>query len=245
MNSNNFEDTIDLKEIQDTLNGEELIKNKQLEDYIKFAKGKSKLEKADLETVEEIVLDSKTFTGEINFVDFKEIKLFPNLRKLRLYNLGISENEINLIKENTKVESLHLFNCELLGIGNLNKLKTLYLGNCDLENPNELLNLEKLEELTIDYTKMENYDFLEGMENLKKLYFINMTENDFNLLPELKNIEFLSIDGIDSFSIDKISKFSNLKVLSISKTSNIDKQEIEKIKENGIEILVEDVYDEL
>ena len=80
-----------------------LIKNKELEKYIKFKLDKEEFQLQDLDSITEIFLTSKTLMGEVNFVFFEEINYFKNLEKIRFNNLGITPKVIDIIKNNNIV----------------------------------------------------------------------------------------------------------------------------------------------
>ena len=246
MNYNDLENTIGLEEIQNVINSDKLIKNESLERYVKFIKAKSTIEKNDLNDINEIILDSKTVTGERNIVIFEEINLFENLERLKICNLGIYEKTIDLINEQKKLNDIYFENCNLTHIYKLEKIKKLHLCNTVMEDYNEIGKLKFLEELKLENVKIEKFDFISNISSLKNLYLLNVNENAIDLLPELKNIEFLSISGINWASKEKLAKFSNLKALSIDK-SELEKHKelIAELEEGNIKLLVEDTYEYL
>lgn len=199
---------------------DKIIKNIELEKYVKFKLGKEDFSLENLDSIKEIFLTSKTFTGNTNFVFFEEISLFKNLEKIRFDNLGITPIVINIIK-NTNVKNIEFENCEILTFEGLINIETLTISNCTIENISSISSLN----------------------NLKKLYFCFMTEEQLSQIPAIENLEFLSIVGIDNFSKEDIAKFKNLKYLSIGK------QDLEKfvdiVDNTNIEIIVEDSYGEI
>lgn len=197
-----------------------IIKNIELEKYVKFKLGKEDFSLEDLDLITEILLTSRTFTGHTNFVFFEEINLFKNLEKIRFDNLGITPIVIDIIKNST-AKSIEFNNCEIITFEGLDNIETLTINNCTIEDISSISVLNKL----------------------KKLYFCFMTEEQLSQLPALENLEFLSIVGIDNFSKEDILKFKNLKYLSIGK------QDLEKfaniIDNTSIEIIIEDSYEEI
>lgn len=207
--------------MEDTdFNDDKIIKNIELEKYVKFRLGKEDFSLEDLDSIKEIFLTSKTFTGNTNFVFFEEINLFKKLEKIRFDNLGITPIVINIIK-NSNVKNVEFENCEILTFERLNNIETLTISNCTIENISSISSLN----------------------SLKKLYFCLMTEEQLSQIPAIENLEFLSIVGIDNFSKEDIAKFKNLKYLSIGK------QDLEKfadiIDNINIEIIIEDSYEEI
>ena len=207
-------------ELDDEKTDNKLIKNKELEKYIKFKLGKESFELKDLDLITEIYLTSKTFTDGVNFVFFEEINYFKNLEKIRFDNLGITTNVIEIIN-NSNVKNISFENCEIMSFIGLKNIETLTISNCEIAD----------------------ISTISALDNLKKLYFCLMTQKQLQELPPLDNLEFLSIVGIDDFSVDDFSKFKNLKQLSI------DKQDVEKfsdkLKNINLEIIIEDSYEDI
>lgn len=207
-------------ELDDENFEDKLIKNKELEKYVQYKLGKEKFILEDLNLITEIFLTSKTFTNQLNIVNFEEINLFKNLEKIRFDNLGITQKVIEIIN-NSNAKNISFENCEIINFIGLENVETLNISNCEIH----------------DLSTISTF------KNLKKLYFCFMTQEQLNKLPPLKTLEFLSILGIDNFLIDDILKFKNLKYLSIGK------QDLEQLKnqlENtNLEIIIEDSYDEL
>ena len=206
---------MEISELDDSL-----IKNKELEKYIKFKLGKESFQLQDLDSITELFLTSKTFTGDTNFVFFEEINYFKNLEKIRFDNLGISPKVIDIIK-NSNAKIISFENCEITTFSGLENIESLSIINCEIDDISTISTLNKL----------------------KKLYFCFMTQKQLSELYPLENLEFLSIVGIDSFVLDDILKFKNLKYLSIGK------QDFEKIKDKlentDLEVIIEDSYDEI
>lgn len=207
-------------ELDDEKIDNKLIKNKELEKYIKFKLGKENFELKDLDLITEIYLTSKTFTGEVNFVFFEEINYFKNLKKIRFDNLGITPKVIEIIN-NSNVKNISFESCEIISFVGLENIEILNISNCEIDDISTISTLN----------------------NLKKLYFCLMTQEQLKELPSLDSLEFLSIVGIDDFSIDDLSKFKNLKQLSIDK-NDLEKFE-DKLKDTNLEIIIEDSYEEI
>lgn len=236
----NSTEEINLEEIENAL-----IKNRELERYVKFVLGKSDITSDDLVDVKEIILDSKNFHKQGNYVYFEDLKLFPNLKSIRLFNLGIGKNEIEIMKTNNKIEELSLNNCSLYdGLENLKKIKSVSITNSIIECIDDFKSLNNLEEVVIENSKFDNYEFLKDIKKLKRLYFMNMDGKELEKIPELEKLEFLSLCGIDTFKSDDLNKFKNLKTLSIGKDElGAFSEVLNSIEQKGIKIFVEDAYD--
>ena len=197
-----------------------LIKNKELEKYIKFKLGKEKFELKDLDLITEIYLTSKTFTGGVNFVFFEEINYFKNLEKIRFDNLGITPKVIEIVN-NSNVKNISFENCEIASFVGLKNIEILSISNCEIND----------------------ISTISALNNLKKLYFCFMMQKQLKELPSLENLEFLSVVGIDNFYLEDLKKFKNLKQLSVGK-QDLEKFE-DKLKDTNLEIIIEDSYGEI
>ena len=197
-----------------------LIKNKELEKYIKFKLDKEEFQLQDLDSITEIFLTSKTLMGEVNFVFFEEINYFKNLEKIRFNNLGITPKVIDIIK-NSNAKNISFENCEIASFSGLENIEILSIINCEIDDISTISTLSKL----------------------KKLYFCFMTQKQLSELYPLENLEFLSIVGIDNFVLEDILKFKKLKYLSIGK-QDFEKNQ-SQIRNTNLEIIIEDSYDEL
>ena len=75
------------------------IKNVLLKEYIQTCLNKDNINKKDLEEIKEIILDSKDIIGEYNKVYMDEITLFNNLEEITIKNLGITNENMKLLKK--------------------------------------------------------------------------------------------------------------------------------------------------
>lgn len=226
------------------LDDNKIIKNKELEKYVKFKLCKDEYTVEDLDTITEIVLNSKTITDKFNYVFFEEINLFKNLEDIKFFNLGITYEVTDIIKK-TNVKFISFINCEINTLDGLDKIESMYINNStiEIESFPQLNNLKSLYLISLN---IDDFDFLKNYTTLKELYFCYMTQENLKKVPELDSLTFLSIDGIDNFAFDDIIKFKNLKTLSVGKQDlESYKYEFAKVKSNNIEIVVEDSYDEL
>ena len=175
----NIQDTIILEKdnFDET---KQIIKNEDLKNLIKFKLNKSNIEEKDLLKIEEITYDGKNIVGKENIVDFQELTLFPNLRKITLNNVSINKEEIEVLKN---VEEISFKNCKIEAIEKLDKLKKLSIKSSELKTISEI----------------------EKFANLSELELCNIEIEDFNFLIKLEQLKVLKIKNIPKFSLEKIN----------------------------------------
>lgn len=224
------------------LNNKELNIDKELTNFIQYKLNKTYFNKEDLKDIDDIILNGKKMNGDINKVDFNELKLFPNLKKIEIKNLNINKSDIE----------------------NINNLKYIDLRNCTIES---IENLKDIENMTINNSTIMDFNNITKLSKLKTLELINIDIDDFKFLKELKNIEILKIKNIKDFSLDKIDfnlpikylsiegieelndkfiikNYPNLEVISVDiKEQKKWKENLENIENKGIKILLNDIYE--
>ena len=235
-----------MENIEDTIkfqinNNEAIIKNKELNNYIKFKLEKEDFTKEDLKNIDEIIIDSKNIIEEHNEVYFDEIELFPNLKKISIRNLGISSKNMDLLKN---IKFVEFENCELWNLSKLKEVEQLIIINSDIDNIEEIGLLNNLKDLHLINMKFDNYDILKKITNLEKLTIKNIKEFSMSKIDFSLPIRYLSIEKIPNLNIDIISKYQKLEVLSVDRkeAKQFDK-ELDYLKEKGIRILLNDIYD--
>ncbi len=108
----------------DNEDNQHIIKNLELRKFIQFKLNQDVITKNNLDTINEIILDSKNIIGQYNKVYFEEIKLFQNLEKIIIKNLGITNETI---KKLGSIKQLEFKDCEIQNISELNKVENLTL----------------------------------------------------------------------------------------------------------------------
>jgi len=233
----NFEDTTEwIKQPKNS----NLIQNLELRKYVTYKTESDEITKKDLENIDEIILDSQNIIGEYNQVYFQEIELFPNLKKIAIKNLGICPEDMSKLE---KIEQIEFKNCEIKEINKLKKVKQLILIHTEIEEQKQLEELENLEEIQLINTAINNFEFLKKLKNLKKLAIKNMNQFALTKIDFTLPIEYLSIEDIQNLDLNIIAKYENLKTLSIDRNdSKKMARELEVLKTQGIEILLNDIY---
>lgn len=235
---NNFEDTMVLKKVQDIKEG--VIKNNELKKLIRFKINKTEIEEQDLLDITEISLNGKTLTGSINMVYFKELELFPNLKKIEINNLNVSNEDIKQIE---KIEDISFRNCDIESLELLKNVRKLSLKSSKVANIEEIENFSNLTDLEIVNIEIDGFNFLKNLKNLKVLKLKNIENLSTEKISFSLPIEYFSIQGMDKLEIKLIEKYKNLKTLSIElEKKNEWKEILEKLKEKDINILIDEIY---
>lgn len=231
---NNLENTIILKNKE-----KNLIKDNELKKLIQFKLNKTEIEKQDLLGITEIALNGRTLIGNSNIVYFQELELFPNLKKIEINNLKVSDEDI----EKIKIEDIAFRNCDIESFKLLNNVKKLSIKNSKITNVKEIKEFSNLTDLELINIKIDNFEFLRNLENLKTLTLKNIDNLSIEKINFSLPIEYLSIGGIDKIEEELIEKYKNLKKLSIEREKEKEWKEIlEKIEKKNIEILIDDIY---
>lgn len=234
----NFEDTMKL--INEPKN-ENIIQNVELRRFVEYKLDTNEISKESLANIDEIVLDSQDIIGQYNKVYFEEIELFPHLKKIVIRNLGVNSEDMSKLKQ---IEQIEFKNCEIKEINKLKEVKQLILIHTELETEQELEELVNLEEIQLININMNNFEFLRKLKNLKKLVIKNINQFALTKINFTLPIEYLSIEDIQNLDLNIISKYEKLKILSVDREDSKEmKNELEMLKKQGIEILLNDIYE--
>ena len=230
-----FQDTISLK-----IGSEELIKNIELRKLIKYKLNKDDFTAEELESVDEIILDSKNIVGDYNTVYFEELDFFPNLERISIRNLGISNQNIIKLKN---IKQIEFINCELEELEGLQNVKCLKLINSEVENLESIGKLTEITELHLINMKFENLDMLKIYKNLNKLVIKNVKGFLLSKIDFYLPIKYLSIENIDCINLNVLSKYKELSIFSVDRNeAEKFEDELKELKDKGIQILLNDQY---
>lgn len=233
---NNLEDTIKIENFESTI-----IQDQELRKLIEFKLDKSNFNRKDLEQIDDIVINGKKINEEINIVNFKDLDLFNNLKKLELKNVDISKENIERLKN---IENLSFKNCNIESIEEINKVKKLIINNSNIKHLEQIANFEYLNELELINLNIENFNFLKQLKNLKVLKVKNVKEFSLDKINFPLPINYLSIEGLEKLDINILENYFNLNVLSVDKEKAKEwKETLEVITKKGIKILLNDIYE--
>lgn len=218
-----------------------LIRDTLLKNYIEVILDKENIDKKDLENVKEIVLNSENILGEYNKVYFEEISLFPNLEEITIKNLGLTPENMKLLK---KIEKINFINCEVNGIEYLEDVKELTINHTEIIDFENIIKLKNIESLKLIDLDIKQFDFIYSFENLRKLAIEKIEGFELQKIDKPLNIEKLSLMGINELNLEIISKYKKLKEISF------DAEDVAKVKENfkelknrKIKIMLNDIYE--
>lgn len=204
---------------------EELKDNKELNKIVALKAGKMPYEAItaeDFEKVEEINLNSRLINGEESGISIEAIRLFPNLRKLRLSNYKITKEAIEIMASLAGLRELEIFGAEFeedINFGSLEHcLKSLRFHNC-LEVCFPYPSLEEiwLSGTDIDFCRID-------LQTAKRIIIRNGSIQNACDLTDFPNIESINFDGSNLIGEDG-KKLSDVKVNE--KTQYTHKDEVE------------------
>lgn len=234
-----IEDTITLETVDNIF--EKLMKDKNLKGLLEFKLEKTNIEPEDLINITQIALNGKNIVGENNPVYFEVIGLFPNLKKIEISNLEISEYDINYLKE---IEEISFRNCKINKIENLENIKKISIKSCKIENITKLEKFYNLTELELIDIDINDFEFLKKFKNLEVLKIINVKDISKEKIDFELPIEYLSIKGLEKLDIEFLDNYKNLKTLSIPREKEEEWYNILKqIEKQNINILIDDIYE--
>jgi len=232
----NLENTMEISAIKDK---NELIKNLELKNLIQFKLDKTEFEIKDLDSIDEIILDSQNIVGVYNKVYFEEVSLFKNLKKISIRNLGLTLDDIKKVRN---IKNIEFVNCEIRDITMFSNVEHLSLINTEIDNFEEIKKLSNLIELQLINIKIDNFEFLKNFTNLKKLVIKNIKDFSLSKIDFYLPIEYLSVEKIDKLELEIISKYKNLKTLSVDREESYNfEKELKELK--NIKILLNDMYE--
>lgn len=232
-----FENTIEVPIIEE----KQLIKNSELRNYLQFKLDKTEIAIEDLDSIDEIILDSKNIVGQINKVYFEEIDLFKNLKRISIRNLGISLDDLKRI---STIKELEFINCEISDITQFQNVEHLILNNSEIDNFEKITQLSNIVELQLINMKIDEFEFLKELENLKKLVIKNVKNFSIEKINYILPIEYLSLEKLKELNLDIIKQYEKLTTLSVDRieADNWD-EELNELKNRNIKILLNDIYE--
>lgn len=234
--NNIFEDTIILE------NSNNIIKNTELRNLIQFKLNKMDFEIKDLDEMQDIIINGKKINNDINIVDFNEIELFKNLKKIELKNLDIARQQIKKINN---IDEIYFRNCKIEGLDEIKYVKKLAINSSTIENINIIEKFENIEELELVNLEVTDFNFLNMLKKLQVLKIKNIKGFLLSKIDFVLPIQYISIEGIEKLESDYLIKnYPNLEIVAV----DIEKQEewceeLEKIKQQGIKILLNGIYE--
>lgn len=164
--------------------------------------------------------------SEIN--DLTDLRLFPNLKKIKISNSNISD--FSPLCELSNLEIVEFDNMEIdcTTLANL-KAKSLCFNKVTISNTEMLSDIDNVQDMSVTYSHFGNIDFIQNWNKLKSITLQNADINDFSVLTN-KDIEQLTITfcQVDDWSF--ISSMHKLEYLDVSYTNFSDISLITNLK---------------
>lgn len=187
--------------------------------------------------IDEIHLNSKNYADEYNFVDITELQYFKHLKILKLSNLTIDNDVVEILKSLVFVEEIAFDTCVLKNCCGLKDLKIerLIINNCLIDDDSFIYEMNCLKELSVISAYL-NFNNLNSFIELRYLNVASSTciVSDNINLPALEEL-ILDYSNIDN--LDFVLKLHNLKRLSLSKNQmNENKTIIKNLMSSGVQV---------
>lgn len=232
-----FENTMENKIVEEN----QLIKNIELRNYVQFCLDKENVTLEDLDSINEIMLDSQNIVGGYNKVYFEEVALFKNLKKISIKNLGLAIDDLEKISD---IKEIEFINCEIRDLSKLQNVEKLILNNSEIDNLEDLAQLSNIVQLQLVNMKINNFDFLKQLKKLEKLAIKNIQNFKLSEIDFYLPIKYFSVEKINELDLNVIEKFENLKILSVDRieADNLE-TELNEIKNKDIKVLLNDMYE--
>ncbi len=152
------------------------------------------------------------------------LKLFINLRELKLTDALLTEEVLISIGKLGKLEYLDLSDCtqiiDISFLENLTRLIGLNLSGChQIQDGYPIGNLEHLEDLHLSLcTQIRDFSFFENLEILTELYLCYCTQiEDCSFLEDTPDLEVLDLSGCTQLKdFDFLDYLPNLKELDLT-----------------------------
>ena len=141
--------------------------------------------------------------------------------------MDISENEIDVLNKQYNIKFIQFTNCVFPGNKKVTlDVEELVLDKCNNLSMNNFSEMNKLEELKI--INCENIDLkgVEALESVKKLYLQNIIVDNINIVANLKNLEYVNLNGSEINNIpDEIKNNPKIKVVHEERNFMYDVEE--------------------
>ena len=160
--------------------------------------------------------------------NFEKINSFQNLKTLELNGFNFQKNFILNLND---IIFLNLKNCSNIIFAKNNKLKTLFISNCNILKNKSLSKFEHLEKIELlNYKNVQKYSEIFDFTSFINLKFLNCQACDFIHLPEISSLENAYLISTTSNNLEteklmfeKICKLQKLKEISFDiYTANIE-----------------------
>lgn len=217
------------------------IKNELLLEILKFELSKEDnfFSNDELNSFEEIIIDSVGFESKYNDIDIQELVLLKNLEVIEFHNTNFTNED--LVKLNKlNLNKLHFYKCNFQSVKQLINydLKVLGFTFCHLEDLKYINNINCLEELYLEGFNNLDLEDISIIKNLKQLSLRASRVDNQELLIFLSNVENLRLDHSNIKSLSFCLSLPYLKRLIVSDDMYLPNQEIiNNLHNNGVLVI--------
>ena len=206
------------------------LKSKELKEFVYLKLNKDRrlpIYDEDVERIKDVTLNALDFLDEPTDATIFDLIFFKNLKICTIVNMDISENEIDVLNKQYNIKFIQFTNCVFPGNKKVTlDVEELVLDKCNNLSMNNFSEMNKLEELKI--INCENIDLkgVEALESVKKLYLQNIIVDNINTVANLKNLEYVNLNGSEINNIpDEIKNNPKIKVVHEERNFMYDVEE--------------------
>ncbi len=206
------------------------LKSKELKEFVYLKLNKDRrlpIYDEDVERIKDVTLNALDFLDEPTDATIFDLIFFKNLKSCTIVNMDISENEIDVLNKQYNIKFIQFTNCVFPGNKKVTlDVEELVLDKCNNLSMNNFSEMNKLEELKI--INCENIDLkgVEALESVKKLYLQNIIVDNINIIANLKNLEYVNLNGSEINNIpDEIKNNPKIKVVHEERNFMYDVEE--------------------
>lgn len=206
------------------------LKSKELKEFVYLKLNKDRrlpIYDEDVERIKDVTLNALDFLDEPTDATIFDLIFFKNLKSCTIVNMDISENEIDVLNKQYNIKFIQFTNCVFPGNKKVTlDVEELVLDKCNNLSMNNFSEMNKLEELKI--INCENIDLkgVEALESVKKLYLQNIIVDNINTVANLKNLEYVNLNGSEINNIpDEIKNNPKIKVVHEERNFMYDVEE--------------------
>lgn len=167
--------------------------------------GSDVLQEEDLEKVEELNLNNKTFSGVNKKIDLSQIKELKNLSSLSLQYFEINDKNVDILQGLEKLKNISLISTKYTAKKeiDLEKLNSIEIQFCEIKDGYQNIIMPPI--IKIKDGGMVNLNEIQNKENIRKIVINNCEIKQFSKILEFTSLKSINIDG---------SKIDNSDILS-------------------------------
>lgn len=176
------------------------LKSNELKEYVYLKLDKDKhipIYDEDINQFKDITLNGLDLLDEPTDVTIFDLIFFTNLEICTFINMNISEKEIDVLNNLKKLEFIQFSNCVFPKDKKvkLEKVKKIVFDDCPKVEISNYIDCKQLDVLKIVNCDNIIFDGLEKCSNIRELYLQNLELSNVDIVNELKNLEYLNLNG--------------------------------------------------